>query len=73
MWPIQALFATMLNINLFQYLSAFITIMLAIALTDLLGSLHRLIIARRRVRVHIAGLLGFYLYSFTAHLGWAAG
>ena len=65
MWPIQALFATMLNINLFQYLAAFITIVLAIALTDLLGSLHRLIVARRRVRWSVLPLLaaGFVFIS----------
>ncbi len=64
-WPIQALFATMLNINLFQYLAAFITIVLAIALTDLLGSLHRLIIARRRVCWSVLPLLaaGFVFIS----------
>lgn len=47
----------MRNINLFQYLSAFITIVLAIALTDLLMSLHRLIIARRRVRWSVLPLV----------------
>lgn len=64
-WPIQALFATMLNINLFQYLAAFITIVLAIALTDLLGSLHRLIVARERVHWSVLPLLaaGFVFVS----------
>lgn len=47
----------MRNINLFQYLAAFITIMLAIALTDLLMSLHRLIIACRSVRWSVLPLI----------------
>jgi hypothetical protein len=38
------------NLTLFQYLAAFVTIVLAIALSDMLMSAHRLIIARKRVR-----------------------
>ncbi|HJW41596.1 MAG TPA: hypothetical protein VJ476_10255 [Rhizomicrobium sp.] len=37
------------NPELFGYIAAFVTIVLAIALSDLLMSLHRLIVARRRV------------------------
>lgn len=36
--------------DLFAYLSAFVTIVLAIALTDMIQSTHRLLRARRRVR-----------------------
>lgn len=36
--------------DLFAYLAAFVTIILAIALTDLLQSVHRLVMARTRVR-----------------------
>jgi hypothetical protein len=53
----------MANANLFQYLSAFVTIMLAIALTDLLMSFHRLIQARKRVRWAILPLFAA-LYVF---------
>jgi hypothetical protein len=40
----------MLKWDLFAYLSAFVTIVLAIALTDIIQSAHRLLRARRRVR-----------------------
>lgn len=39
----------MKNLSLFEYLAAFVTIVLAIALSDMLMSLHRLLVARRRV------------------------
>ncbi|HEY0104905.1 MAG TPA: hypothetical protein VGB91_02390 [Rhizomicrobium sp.] len=53
----------MKNVNLFQYLAAFVTIMLAIALTDLLMSLHRLILARRRVTWAVIPLAAaFYVF-----------
>lgn len=39
----------MRNINLFQYLAAFVSIVLAIAVSDMLMSLHRLLVARRYV------------------------
>ncbi|MBO9712223.1 hypothetical protein [Sphingomonas sp.] len=42
--------------DLFQYLSAFITIVLALALGDMIQSLHRLLRARDRVRWHLLPL-----------------
>lgn len=39
----------MKNPSLFEYLAAFVTIVLAIALSDVLMSLHRLLVARARV------------------------
>lgn len=39
----------MKNPSLFEYLAAFVTIVLAIALSDMLMSLHRLLVARARV------------------------
>jgi hypothetical protein len=40
----------MKNLTLFQYLTAFVTIVLAIALSDMLMSTHRLIVAHKRVK-----------------------
>jgi hypothetical protein len=37
------------NLSLFEYLAAFVTIVLAIALSDMLMSLHRMLVARARV------------------------
>ncbi len=45
------------NVTLFQYLTAFITIVLAIALSDMLMSAHRLIIARKRVKWSVVPLI----------------
>lgn len=39
----------MKNLSLFEYLAAFVTIVLAIALSDMLMSLHRMLAARARV------------------------
>ena len=36
--------------DLFAYLAAFVTIILALALTDMIHSLHRLLMSRRRVK-----------------------
>lgn len=43
--------------DLFSYLSAFVTIVLAIAITDMIQSTHRLIRARRRVKWDMAPLI----------------
>jgi hypothetical protein len=43
--------------DLFAYVAAFVTIILALALSDLLQSLHRLVRARRRVGWHPVPLL----------------
>lgn len=43
--------------ELFSYLSAFVTIVLAIALTDIIQSTHRLIRARRRVKWDVVPLI----------------
>ena len=43
--------------DLFSYLSAFVTIVLAIAITDMIQSTHRLIRARRRVKWDIVPLI----------------
>jgi hypothetical protein len=45
------------NINLFQYLAAFITIVLALAISDMVMSTHRLVMARRRVKWDALALL----------------
>ena len=46
----------MKNLSLFEYLAAFVTIVLAIALTDMLMSLHRMLVARARVKWSIIPL-----------------
>ena len=43
--------------DLFSYLSAFVTIVLAVAITDMIQSTHRLIRARRRVKWDIVPLI----------------
>jgi len=43
--------------DLFSYLSAFVTIVLAIAITDMIQSTHRLIRARRRIKWDMAPLI----------------
>ena len=43
--------------TLFEYLAAFITIILAIAFSDMATSLHRLLGARRRIEWHPLPLL----------------
>ena len=49
--------------DLFSYLAAFVTIVLAIALTDLIQSSHRLIRARRRVKWDVLPLMvAFFVY-----------
>jgi hypothetical protein len=46
----------MKNLTLFQYLTAFVTIVLAIALSDMLMSTHRLIVAHKRVKWNVIPL-----------------
>jgi hypothetical protein len=46
----------MKNPSLFEYLAAFVTIVLAIALSDMLMSLHRLLVARARVSWNVIPL-----------------
>jgi len=51
------------NPVLFGYLSAFVTIVLAIALSDMLVSLHRLLVARSRVQWSIIPLaIAFFVF-----------
>ena len=45
------------NSDLFSYLSAFVTIVLAVALGDMIQSTHRLIRARRRVKWDVLPLI----------------
>ena len=47
----------MSNSDLFSYLSAFVTIVLAVAITDMIQSTHRLIRARNRVKWDLAHLI----------------
>jgi hypothetical protein len=53
----------MRNQSLFDYLAAFVTIVLAIALSDMLMSMHRLLVARDRVRWNVIPL-GAALFVF---------
>jgi hypothetical protein len=57
----------MKNPGLFEYLAAFVTIVLAIALSDMLMSLHRVLVARARVRWSIIPLAAA-LFVFLALL-----
>ena len=50
---------------LFGYLSAFVTVVVALAMTDLLMSVHRLVRARRRVRWHVLPLAAALLIYLT--------
>jgi hypothetical protein len=57
----------MRNLNLFQYLGAFVTIVLALAVSDLFMSAHRLIQARQRVKWHALPIAAA-IYVFLAVL-----
>ncbi len=57
----------MRNLNLFQYLGAFVTIVLALAVSDLMMSVHRLILARQRVKWHLLPIAAA-VYVFLAVL-----
>jgi hypothetical protein len=53
----------MLKSDLFAYLAAFVTIILAIALTDMLQRMHRLVMARNRVRWDVLSpLLAIFIF-----------
>lgn len=56
------------NLDLFAYLAAFVTVVLALGLTDMLRSLHRLVRDRERVRWSITALLAVAVV-FQAILG----
>jgi hypothetical protein len=45
------------SLDLFAYLAAFVSVVLALAVSDLLQSLHRLIRARKRVRWSLTAIL----------------
>jgi len=45
------------SLDLFAYLAAFVTVILALAVSDWLQSLHRLLRARKRVRWNIVAIL----------------
>ena len=51
--------------DLFSYVAAFVTITLALAVSDLVQSLHRLIRARRKVRWHATPVLAAGFVFFT--------
>jgi len=45
------------SIDMFAYLAAFVSIILALAVSDLVQSLHRLLRARRRVKWSLTALI----------------
>ena len=51
------------SLDLFAYLAAFVTVVLALAVSDLVQSLHRLLRARKRVRWNAAALIAALIVS----------